>query len=202
MNIEISSVESNHPCLDFIKKLNAGAADDADIYTLAFHFLVMRPYWNRVWMYQETALAGKHTFICGDQFIDGDNLEAGMICSSMAVMRKLFKFIQGKIPEAELNLGFDCVNARSVVPAMLWVRAYSRTKPKRALLELISQFANDSSGASDPRDRIFASWGLIDSERLDFKPDYTLSTRDVYIQAAKAVIKTFRNINSRHVSLP
>jgi Heterokaryon incompatibility protein (HET) len=177
---------------DLMFGLKIGVGEGVDFYFPAMRELTQRTYWNRVWMFQEASLPRNHVFVCGERIINGDHLEAGLVFFGMAVICKTLLFHQNKIKAQDLiGIGVEISDYHHLVPAVVWLRASQRNHPGRPLFELVGEFIRCNSGARDPRDRIFASWGLIDTSKLphDFRPDYTLDTREVYIKAAKIIIQ-------------
>jgi hypothetical protein len=140
-------------------------------------------------MFQEIAIAHNHVFLCGNQMIRGDVLEAGILIFAMAVLGKIFDLVQQKSDIKEIvEMGMEAQDYVNIAPSSIWYRAGSRSNHRRSLFEIAGEFIRTNAGFKDPRDRIFATWGFLNPEDYDFQPDYSSSTKDVFVNASKAII--------------
>jgi hypothetical protein len=139
-------------------------------------------------MFQEVAIARNHVFLCGDLIIPGDVLEAGLMIFASTAISKLIQFYQGKIIVNEIvDMGLEAEDYHRILPTSVWYRAGLRANHRITLFEVVGDFTRTDAGFKDARDIIFAAWGFLDPKDYDFQPDYTASTRDVFVNASKAI---------------
>ncbi|RSL53152.1 hypothetical protein CEP54_010532 [Fusarium duplospermum] len=130
----------------------------------ALHFLLLRPWFNRVWIRQEIGLA---------------NNDSVVMCGHMVIPWQYFREVLRQIrtqPYVE-HLGERAVvleeTRRTIIPmsTKLSPRLFSRLYETR------------QSQCLDPKDRIYANLNLTESIYRDkIKVDYSMSTLDLYRQ--------------------
>ena len=137
----------------------------------AFHQLLLKPYWTRVWIIQELAAASNITIFCGHHKILWETLEE---LSS-------FAFTAGMegIKSEELRARFQ--NLLQFRDDRL------NSKPVR-LLEAI--YRSRYALSTDPKDKIYGLLGLVyDGGTFIPEPNYRQSVEDTYTDLSKALIK-------------
>ena len=148
----------------------------------ALSVFLSRPYFWRVWVLQEIALAKQAILICGGKSIawrvlagrklvdTHSNLRPAHLLSKPNILRALETFQShhgGCLTSLPPALGFQNPTLRDVAQLL-------------PLLEIAS-FCD----ASDPRDKVYALLGLVTGlEPLGFIPDYTETVEDVYVDIA------------------
>jgi hypothetical protein len=144
--------------------------------------LFSRPYWTRVWIIQELALAQEVTLMCG---------QANCHDVSFFHMDNLLKHVRRCKPLVPHGLEtgrFDAYIAR----AALAMRPLLGTATGGALLvpDLCTQVLQTGmSRATDPRDRVYALLSLVPPDRLTIKVDYSRTTAQVYTDFALSEIE-------------
>jgi hypothetical protein len=127
-----------------------------------------RPYWSRIWILQEIALAQLVTVVVEDQTIRWTG-------SVIETIRQLCH-----------NHG---VNHSGVLP---WVPA--NRPEEQSLIDVLGR--SRTCSATDPRDKVFAVLGLAQKKFSDAIPvDYTLHVNQVYLKVAVHYILDLRDLN-------
>ncbi|KAF4775393.1 heterokaryon incompatibility protein [Colletotrichum scovillei] len=140
----------------------------------ALETLLTRRYFSRAWILQEVALARRATLICGRYEMPWSRLQIPSLAD-----RGLLINTQEK-PRL-LNV--------LQLPSVLQFRAPAY-RDSSDLLRLLDLARN--SHASDPRDKLFAVYGLISCAQSDgIVADYTMSAREAYMQMAKWIAQRF-----------
>ncbi|KIN07745.1 hypothetical protein OIDMADRAFT_174671 [Oidiodendron maius Zn] len=135
--------------------------------------LLKRPWWSRVWIVQEVALAKRITVMCGSATFDWEKF------------RSLVD-ISFKQPDMELD-----VRKSMYTPLML---CEFREFLPRPLLCVIQAFQRQE--ATDPRDKIYGFLGIVpEMERILIIPDYNLSVKEVYVHFTRSIIQGASNLN-------
>lgn len=153
--------------------------------------LFSRGYWWRVWVIQEVNFAKSVTVHCGSSAMDWDAMLTvqqalrtafGTVISSLArehwPLRELHQAVQFRGPQSLLldrAQGTTTVRALSLFEALLMHR-----------LKL----------STDPRDKVYALVGLtVAKDDPDFTIDYSLSTRQVYINTVDKVLQSSQSLD-------
>ncbi|KAF1921571.1 heterokaryon incompatibility protein-domain-containing protein [Ampelomyces quisqualis] len=138
------------------------------------HQIYDRPYFKRVWIRQELALATRAVVRCGKKIIEFSDFRKAVTC----FMIKSFKVnglsdgLLAAFNKTRLQIYYMCT---VVANCCTWKQ--------------LRLYLGDAQ-CQDPRDRIYAMLALLrDSERrLGFKPDYSTTTEDLYTDVARSVI--------------
>ncbi|KAK2064444.1 hypothetical protein LY76DRAFT_601044 [Colletotrichum caudatum] len=141
---------------------------------LALQPLLKRRYFSRAWVLQEVALARKATLICG---------KFSMPWSIVQIpgLAKLGLVIDAKEKHRRPNM--------LQLPSVLQFRAPAY-RDSSGLLQLLDLARH--SHATDPRDKLFAVFGLVSCADADgIAPDYTKSTEEVYMRMAGWIAERF-----------
>lgn len=124
--------------------------------------LFQRPYFSRLWIVQEVALAKSLNFYCG---------------SSQAFIPS---FSEGTL-ESLVMLG-------GTVPAWMKYSSLRQSTAPRSLWSLLQD--TNSCRCLDPRDKLFGILSLATADcRKELKPDYSLSIEEVYTRIAAFLIR-------------
>ena len=139
-----------------------------------FELVTTRPWFNRLWIVQELAVAPQATLMCGPHELDWTEIEA------------LVAFSTQRIPHIE----------RLVEQRRIYQNPGGYTRSDLARLVVL----NRTCGASDQRDRIYAVWGLAEHVSgaegvYSLKPDYSLDTNEVYRLFTVEYLKNSGSLN-------
>ncbi|KAI0865855.1 heterokaryon incompatibility protein-domain-containing protein [Xylaria cubensis] len=158
---------------------------------MAVHHLLERPWFERVWCIQELILAKLVIVQCGQSTMSWEKLFYFSCCCLHPTIRHIVYcgIKEGIISRRQVS------NVKLV--AQKYALNYDEEIPgwQKVLRTLVS-FRTWKS--SDPRDKIFAFYGLIPhevSDREALKPNYTLSTAEVYINTAIYIIRQSGNLD-------
>lgn len=141
----------------------------------AFFSLANRPWFRRVWTYQEIELARKATVLCGSSTVDWVIFEwSHKHLLSTAWRDKLWS---GKFSSGDRLSG----------------RRYLDLAPEYAKVRTLPYLLGNPGGreAKDPRDYVFGWLGLFDdeSQKLGIKANYSLSTYELFLATTKAILE-------------
>jgi hypothetical protein len=146
----------------------------------AVRSLLQRPWFSRVWTFQEIVLAQKAVLHCGANMMTWQRLEAFLVC--------LRTWSEG--PNAEdSRLKGDEKSLLEIVKARSILHRPEAHKPEDSqvflgLFPLLESLRIRQ--ATDPRDKVFALLNVAnDAKDSNLKPDYTKSPTEVYALTAK-----------------
>ncbi|OBS24206.1 hypothetical protein FPOA_04753 [Fusarium poae] len=137
----------------------------------AFDDLMQRTYWTRAWILPEIVIAGTRGIaMCGNKSCDWTTLKYGM---------PIYKFCRFGQPPIIFNSGL-----------------VGEVGPEAEMLFEDVVFILHTLEATDPRDKIFASLGLVSQKRMSLGKklvespvaDYTMSIQQVFVHAARYMI--------------
>ena len=139
--------------------------------TQAVSELFARPYFSRLWILQELILSPDILVYCGEDEIRWTelrkNIERFPSVTTIPNWVKNFKHIRADALDIPLE---------KEVPQEL------------SLWKLLNM--TSSSYTSDPRDKIFALFGILNRHDIEFQADYSLSMEQVYIGVAAYFMST------------
>jgi hypothetical protein len=143
--------------------------------------LMARPYWRRVWIVQEVAVAQDIVVLCG-------SIQTSWLFFGAAIDSLVKSFIHGGHGSFQMvrKLELDAVWAVRTV-SKLFSRKNNSGKQRPGLAELLIICHNCKS--SDPRDQVYGLLSLSD-EPLGIQPDYLKPEDEVFAEAIKQIIKT------------
>jgi hypothetical protein len=159
---------------------NIEHAFDADIWAAILR-LFERPWWTRLWIYQEVVLAQQVTILCGKSSLDWLQLHQAFALWSGLLLPQ--------------NSGYLSVRETGpvvlVLGQSLWTnlvndRAKRAYKLNMTMLELLRNCIHRQS--TDPRDRIYAIFGLAQDAGDFGKPNYTKPVEQVFTDFARTHI--------------
>ncbi|TVY80786.1 Heterokaryon incompatibility protein 6 OR allele [Lachnellula suecica] len=129
--------------------------------------LLQRPWFSRMWVIQEIAMASKATIFCGSF-----STTWGAASKMIQLMRDRGDFVY---------LGPPSALSISRIGFMTMMKEQIKTEGKMELSLPDVLRSTPSFSSTDPRDRIFAMLGLIRGpDTLDMLPDYSRSNEDVF----------------------
>ena len=149
---------------------------------LALYHLASRPWWQRTWILQETAVnESDPVILCGSKSTTWKAIED---FTSRTMAEAILPTPAGTRWMHFLRHTETYVDTRESMKE-------SRTLSLSRLLEISERLQ-----ASDPRDKIFALLNLADSsDRLRCKADYSLSVAEVYARTALHIIRTTKKLH-------
>ena len=128
-----------------------------------------RPYFRRVWIVQEVALAADALICCGSWSTTWENLVS---------VGQLLEFG-----------GIEGEEAFGVVQVIERLRQENLARSKERLVELLP--ISRELKSSDPRDKVYGILGLTsDASEIAFQPDYTLPVAEVYKKVTKFLVES------------
>lgn len=144
----------------------------------ALNTMLSVPYFSRVWIIQEVAVASDFALLWGD----------------ITISKSEFK----KFRLAALYYKLSDVDVENGSPGVLWnVVALLHMGHYKvgddSLLHLVS--STSSTNATDARDKIFALIGLAGDRSYGMVPDYSRSETEVFSEFAHLVIVSEKNLN-------
>jgi hypothetical protein len=157
---------------------------------LAVKCLFERDYWSRVWIIQEIVLAKDRLILCGRDSMHASKMS--LVC-----------YIWSNLPTIELpKLG-----NQEIIPMYGWgsqlnqlwlfmkeseeALADGRTYDMLSVVEIgFERFC------TDPRDRLYGLFGLMDDKQLSMHPDYHLTTEEVNFQFTVGSMQTSRRVDA------
>jgi hypothetical protein len=164
----------------------------------AVNFLLKRYYRSRVWIIQEIVLARSRLILCGGDSTDYNNLYFALtFWTDMTTMSKL--------NDSQI-IGFDLATSISDqlgnpsigdLRRLIMERSHARThgQPYKAdILSLIHTSAR--CFCSDPRDRLYGLFGLIDDQKLPMRPDYHLGLEELNMAFTIGLVQTSRKLDA------
>ncbi|KAK5682130.1 hypothetical protein LTS10_005255 [Elasticomyces elasticus] len=161
-------------------------------HSLAIKRLLERPYWSRLWVFQEITLARHKVVMCGrselawDSFAYFLDVVASVWMSNskslLSPMRRPI-FVARASRRAKYREAREWLRAVQDCPAMPVVKFASQDTQASPLWDLM--FALEHLGCADPRDKVYALLGVAAQTRAAIEPDYTVSVETL----AHAVLK-------------
>ena len=141
-------------------------------YHIRYFDLVNRPYWTRRWVVQELSLARSIVFLCGQQRIPWDDLQAPFYVSSDG---------SGKYSGGKGGMWYKRVELQPYAKAYTHMLDRSWSNSGNLLHQLVRDYSHTE--CRDPRDRVFALLSLVkprDRKSLEtWFPDYTMNEETV-----------------------
>lgn len=144
--------------------------------------LCARPYWSRIWIFQEMAHGQQCYFLCGDYL-------------TTRTWRPISLLIAWQVTQREILTDVFTPQCSAMVDSMLSLRFYGKhsTEPhyyirSGTLNEILLKLG--SLNATETRDKIYAPLCVAtDRDKLRIVPDYTKSLRTIFIETACALAR-------------
>lgn len=164
----------------------------------AFLRLIMRPWFTRVWCIQELGLARAVKFQCGEHsaemvhFLWMSNMfaKANLEHREMISVTTDMDSSESMAPFAKLLK----LHSRLLTTAIMGVGPDSDSSP--SVLDLLNQFQDWM--CSNPKDRVFAFYGLVPAgspDRAALCPNYSLSVAQVYTRFAVRYLQQHKSLS-------
>lgn len=151
--------------------------------------MLLRPYWQRLWVVQEVAFAGNAVIHCGKSSIPYEiALE----------FTKVFDKVCEQLIEHERNLNMVMIRSQYLIagPNVLPEPGKARTSTRASLLDVMIGYAE--KGASDPRDKVYGLIGVSNINnnlKRNLPIDYGLPVSEVYRRLVQVVVKETNRID-------
>lgn len=159
-----------------------------------------RDYWSRIWIIQEVVLCKEFLLLCGDKTIGIMDFYISLIIMTSSIGAWYLRMDRSSsIGEVQENMQSPerITSILANVP-LFWVKQHyfhgpDTMSPLRLSLYYFLRVTcvpvKFRGFATDDRDRIFAILELSrDAQRLGIIPNYELSTEDLYINVARALL--------------
>ncbi len=158
------------------------AAYNADT-RMAVQRWLARPWFGRLWIWQEVHLAKEVMIVCGHHETAWREFQA-------AIIRLWRQTVQPDSPSVFESKNLDSLDFRK---SLTLVRSLVGNYQKRTLMYLLDR--TKDAQCCDPRDRIYAVLGMLDApSRRQIVPDYSKTTRDVYTEIVLEDIKKEKSL--------
>ncbi|XXG97228.1 hypothetical protein Hte_003523 [Hypoxylon texense] len=143
--------------------------------TYGLQDIIMRPYWERVWIIQEISKSTNLAILCGESQLDLDEL--------LEVSHHLEDLPERNRDIMSAIAKFHSQEQRGTVDT-----------PRMSLLEALLESRHHR--ATDPRDKIYALLGLTsDGDDIVPSPSYTNSVESIFENLTAAILATTRPTN-------
>ncbi|RYP18164.1 hypothetical protein DL765_004090 [Monosporascus sp. GIB2] len=138
--------------------------------------LAATPWFTRMWVLQEVALARDVLMVCAPEELEWDVFEKGTLMKILLSVHDTMS--------RELVSELDAALLRLIALR----QGAARDKQDRGLLTLLSEVR--SLSATDPRDKVYAILGLTktDLSEINLRVDYKISAAQLYIDLAKNLL--------------
>ena len=164
---------------DWVANSSRLAQDERRSKLLAFWDLLSRPWFSRLWVLQEAALARKATIVLGEERCDLAVLRL-MVWDDPGVEEIQEAFLRQLKESPTLHI----VNISSLVHLLECLRGRSQTSFESLVYDCMRR------ACIDPRDHIFGLVGVAHYLNLETpKVDYTMSNSEVFYHFMKAALK-------------
>jgi hypothetical protein len=150
--------------------------------------LFKQPYWRRVWIVQEFALARMIHLVWGTRALPLPILKA--ICEANKIWTLAFVQIGDSAPVSS-EIWQSMMFNRTEAFFMTLKNEISSNHQRPLLSDLLHRVRSTGMdmSATDPRDHIFALLGLVgDAGELEIRPDYSKPVAKVYVDVAKKML--------------
>jgi hypothetical protein len=153
----------------------------------ALRLLFERPWWTRVWVYQEAMSAKQSRIVCGPH---SARLESFSVFYSINNgWRQLPAKWRSSSWEALYPELISAVRRTKQVQSSIQL-SKGASRPVLAVLDQV--YVHALVQASDPRDRLFALYGLeTNAEELGLRVDYSKTCGEVYEETARALLRKY-----------
>lgn len=155
--------------------------------------LFEREYWRRLWVIQEIFNAQDITVYCGPTKVSwGVYREASSIFRAERHLldRQIRTEKHGSLTEQSTPTQILVSNGPASLPNL----EHIIEREKEPLLDVLRACRRKLS--SDPKDKLFGVLGMLPERvRSEFRPDYSLSLRDIYTEIVDYVLKTTENVD-------
>ncbi|KAK3988766.1 ankyrin repeat-containing domain protein [Cladorrhinum sp. PSN332] len=156
-----------------------------------------RGYFTRAWIFQEIILANDGTFFCGEYECKLDDWETALYALDAFDSGPEYELVKSTFPEKSEVIRQIVQTAAATndsIPMVNFLANLYHMNSKDELFTsagILSTLSRLQSG--DPRDKVYAAIGLLKPEEQEaLAPDYSLTTQEVYIKAARHMFDTLK----------
>ncbi|KAH8748073.1 heterokaryon incompatibility protein-domain-containing protein [Hyaloscypha sp. PMI_1271] len=161
----------------------------------ALNSILERPYWRRVWVYQEFVVARDIVIMCGPQqmssaafahaFLQWDKMKRAVLATDLGP-------IQDSINSEFLD-GSEAPMIKFISHQLYLSGNYDNIGPGYDLPSLVLSSVHLNS--TDPRDKVFALLGVDDVRDIPIEPKYEQSPAEIYTDFAWKIVKYKRELD-------
>lgn len=154
--------------------------------------ILTRPYFTRLWVVQEIAMASNPTIWCGRKRAGWTEFLAA-VKLVRAFVEKFKDYGRDKPDLPEISV-FAVRLATDYILHLAYHRTMQEKKHRGSLLHLalVTQWTN----STNPRDKIYGLWDLAkDTRLLNLKPNYDRPVSEVYIDFVKQHVLLYKNLD-------
>ena len=172
----------SHMSTGYIEGRNFWYAQPPEILVPAIEDIMSRPYWQRIWVVQESALAKKTVLICGEDSFEWTNNLGAVLAFLRSV--KLAAISPGWPPGLSIHPMTELLDRQleNGPDAALW----ARRRPGVDVLSVAYELRNRQ--AVDARDKMYAILGLLDDETAGkLAPSYTIPIEEAFDKFVRLV---------------
>jgi len=160
---------------------------DPEIFSAVLSLLI-REWWQRAWVLQETAVARKVLVICGDAALSWTHV----LIASYPI-RFIAQLQGGRLWDNKSRNLRDVLQGTSATMDFIGRRWRKRTNALK-ILDLL--FFQRMMQATEPKDKIYALLGLAQDKFLaGYTPDYSQSDQDVFCEFTRLLITNTDNLD-------
>ncbi|RYC63551.1 hypothetical protein CHU98_g2668 [Xylaria longipes] len=166
-------------------------------YSDALRLLFTRPWFERMWVVQEVICAKAAVVICGQHKLDFKTLMSAVEYGRQSGLFYIYRQRKLLLP---LHIG---PSPTQISAAMAMYTLTIQPSLEDDLLSFLRRFHGSKS--SDPRDKLFALYGISSLDRMrlleqDFKameilPDYRTDPKTLFIKTAKGILERTQNLD-------
>ena len=174
--------------------------DDSEI--KALNLLMARTWFTRTWILQEVVLPPSIVILLGSTFFSFDIfLRVGTLFnvsySSLRFLGRALRTSEGNTSECLLpNSTERVMGTLSILTNIDSCRKALSSKQELTFMDVIT--TSDKSESTDLRDRIYGVFGMAAefsrNDGVTTMPDYTLTVKEVYVNATAAIIEARRDL--------
>jgi hypothetical protein len=147
--------------------------------TSAIRHILERPFWSRVWIIQEVALAQDLYLVCGTKKLSWWFVAATLGC--------WFKFSSTAYLHNYSSTEWQAINALSMRRPAFMLDLRNSGPFRWTLRDLVGHCMDYQ--ATDPRDKIYGLYGVAWDSSTLITPSYTKTVGDIYRSFTRAVIE-------------
>lgn len=150
-----------------------------------------RPYFRRVWIYQELFLGRHINIYCGDEIVP---ISWAMVTSSIIECWLLFQNIDNVLSMPPDMMDKVLPPIRKAVPLLV---AGAKEQSHKSLIKVTADIATLS--CEDPRDKVYGILSIIKPmQGYEFQPDYTKDTLDLAVEVMHRAISELATSGDGH----
>lgn len=166
----------NDGALELIKQFEESyGSSRSDSERAGIRDLINRPWFSRLWVWQEICRARTAYVVCGSHEMTWETLSTGLFCIDQQLRRTIAEHPDQRRNYAPIK--------EQTARVLKLVREADRMKADGYLAPFNLLEKTQYAKCEDPRDRIYAQISLLHSDYQKMVPDYTKSMSQVYTSA-------------------